>query len=167
MIRRGLTCLLLAGLWACTPTLNWREVTLDRLTALLPCKPDRAKRTVKLGVGDVAMEMAGCEAGDALYAVSHVRVPGTDEPKAVVQQWQAVALGNLQSSTPQSLPWATPKGADAVLRLAAAGRRASGEAVAAQWAWLTSGSDIYHVAVYSKKLAPEQLDTLFSDLKIQ
>jgi hypothetical protein len=113
------------------------------------------------------MEMAGCEAGDALYAVSHIRVSNTDVPQAVVQQWQTVALGNLQSSTPQPLPWATPKGADTVLRLAASGRRANGDAMAAQLAWITSGSDIYHVAVYSKKLAPEQSDTLFSDLKIQ
>jgi hypothetical protein len=152
---------------ACTPTLNWREVSLDRLTVLLPCKPDRAQRTVKLGMGEVAMEMAGCEAGDALYAVSHVHVSNTDVPQAVVQQWQTVALGNLQSSTPQSLPWATPKGANAAVRLAASGQRANGEAMTAQLAWLTSGSDIYHVAVYSKKLAPEQSDTLFSDLKIQ
>jgi hypothetical protein len=147
--------------------LNWREVSLDRLTVLLPCKPDRAQRTVKLGMGEVAMEMAGCEAGDALYAVSHVQVSSTDVPQAVVQQWQTVALGNLQSSTSQSLPWATPKGANAAVRLAASGHRANGEAMTAQLAWLTSGSDIYHVAVYSKKLAPEQSDTLFSDLKIQ
>jgi hypothetical protein len=165
--RLAACALLLAGLCACSPALNWREVLLDRLTVFLPCKPDRAQRTVTLGTVDVALEMAGCEAGNTLYAVSHLQVKDANTLPTVVQQWQTVALRNLQSSSQQTVPWTVPKGASAAERLAAVGTRANGDVMAAQMAWVISGTDIYHVAVYAKRLSPEQSDTLFSDIKIQ
>jgi len=165
--RSVLTALFLAGLGACTPTLNWREVTVDRLTVLLPCKPDRAQRTVKFGPDDVVLEMVGCEVGNALYAVSHVQVKHAGAITDVVQQWQAVALGNLRATPPQTLPWPAPKGASAAVRLAASGQRPNGDTLQAQLAWFSVGADIYHVAVYAPKLTPEHSDTLLSDLKIQ
>jgi hypothetical protein len=165
--QRAISALLLLGLWACTPVLNWRQVTLDRLTALLPCKPDRAQRTVKLDQGEVALEMAGCEVGDALYAISHVQAKDTAAAQELIRQWQTVALGNLRATSPQTLLWEAPKGGGAAVRLAAAGRRSDGNVVEAQLAWFKANADVYHVAVYAQKLTPEQVDTLLSDLKIQ
>jgi hypothetical protein len=51
----------------CTPAFNWRDVAFDGLpvSALLPCKPDRATRAVPLAGAPRQMVMAGCEAGGA------------------------------------------------------------------------------------------------------
>ena len=63
---------ILAALSACTPTFNWREVRFEQagLSALLPCKPDRATRVVQLGGQAVTATMAGCEAGGAMFTVA-------------------------------------------------------------------------------------------------
>jgi hypothetical protein len=167
-VKRLLTGLLVVvGTWACTPALNWRDVTVDRMTVLLPCKPDRAQRVVSLGQRDTAIEMAGCEAAGVLYAVSHTEVRDVQTRNTTLQQWQTVALDKLQSVAPRAEPINPPKGADTVLRWAAAGKGVNGEAIEAQLAWFTSGTAIYHLAVYAKKLTSEQLDTLFSDIRIQ
>lgn len=66
-----------AVLTGCTPAFNWREVSFEQggVTALLPCKPDRATRTVQLGGQAAQMSMAGCESGGAMFAVSLVQAP--------------------------------------------------------------------------------------------
>ncbi|MEY2861102.1 MAG: hypothetical protein RL392_1560 [Pseudomonadota bacterium] len=140
---------------------------LDRLTVLLPCKPDRAQRSVKIGQDDVAMQMAGCEVGEVLYAVSHVQVKSVEGVPNAVQNWQAVALSNLRATSPQTLPWLVPKGASTAVRLSASGQRTHGGEVQAQLVWFSAGLDIYHLAVYAPHLAPEHSESLLSDLRIQ
>ena len=167
-MKRLLTGLLVVvGTWACTPALNWRDVTVDRMTVLLPCKPDRAQRVVSLGQRDTAIEMAGCEAAGVLYAVSHIEARDLQTRNTTLQQWQAVALDKLQSAVPRAEPINPPKGADTALRWIAMGKGVDAEAIEAQLAWFTSGTAIFHVAVYAKKLTPEQLDTLFLNVKFQ
>lgn len=83
-------CLLVQA--ACTPTFNWREVSLEQAgaTALLPCKPDRAERAVQLAGQTLQMRMAGCEAGGAMFTLAWVHMmPTSQEPLAV--QMNAVA----------------------------------------------------------------------------
>ncbi|MEY4156007.1 MAG: hypothetical protein RJB64_728, partial [Pseudomonadota bacterium] len=52
------------SLAACTPALNWREVRFDnaRWVGWLPCKPDRAQRTVNLGGPLAQLSLMGCQA---------------------------------------------------------------------------------------------------------
>ncbi|MFT4268410.1 MAG: hypothetical protein QM586_14520, partial [Xenophilus sp.] len=85
-----LACALLAA--GCDPAFNWREVPLDDvLTALLPCKPDRASRTLPLGEAQVTLAMVGCEAGGATFAVA--RLPADDAAQARLRAdaWRAAA----------------------------------------------------------------------------
>ena len=133
----------------------------------MPCKPDRAERIVKLGQDVVAMQMAGCEVGDVLYALSHVKVKGVVGVPEDIQKWQAVALANLHASPAQQLPWKLPKGADTAVRLFATGQSAKGSLVQANLTWFSVGMDIYHVAVYAPQLTNEQSETILSDLRIQ
>ena len=54
---------------ACSPVFNWREVPVgESLVAMLPCKPDRAERSLPMGAATVPIDMAGCEAGGATFA---------------------------------------------------------------------------------------------------
>jgi hypothetical protein len=71
---------------ACTPTFNWRDVSFEQAAAgaLLPCKPDRGSRPVKLAGQKVTMHMAGCEAGGAMFAVALVELADAQQSAAVL-----------------------------------------------------------------------------------
>lgn len=79
-------------LWGCTPAFNWRDVAFDGLpvSALLPCKPDRAMRTVPLAGAPRQMVMAGCEAGGATFTVAVVKVQDASQLAQVQAQLKAV-----------------------------------------------------------------------------
>ncbi|NJS35800.1 MAG: hypothetical protein HC765_04135 [Brachymonas sp.] len=82
-------------LMACTPTFNWREVSLEQagtssaVSALLPCKPDRGTRAVQLAGQSVQMSMAGCEAGGAMFTVAFVKVQQAAQLQAVATDWKS------------------------------------------------------------------------------
>jgi hypothetical protein len=73
---------------ACSPNFNWREARFDGapLVALLPCKPERAERTVPLlGEPGQRLQMAGCPAGGASFTVSVIQLPA-GLPEASVRE---------------------------------------------------------------------------------
>jgi hypothetical protein len=79
------------GASACTPSFNWREVGFEQADAkaLLPCKPDRGSRPVKLAGQEVLMHMAGCESGGAMFAVALVEVKDAQRLNSVAEDWKA------------------------------------------------------------------------------
>jgi hypothetical protein len=157
---------------ACNPALNWREVRLQRLVATLPCKPDHAQRTVQLASQEVAMDMLGCEADGALFAISHVRLDRDARTDAARADWRQQALATMRAASVQELPFrltppAPAGGAPSAHLLAAQGQRPDGGAVAARLLWLDSGPDLFHVAVYANPLSEERVEMLFSGLRLQ
>lgn len=156
---------------ACSPALNWREVPLEGLTARLPCKPDRAQRTVQLGGANLLLEMAGCEAAGGLFAISRVPLAEGTPSAALLAAWRAEALRNMQATAVQERDFqpvaATGlRGAHAVM-VSAQGQRPDGSAVQAQLLWLSSSTGIFHVAVYATRLNSDMTDLLFSDLQLR
>jgi hypothetical protein len=158
---------------ACSPALNWRQVPLEGLVTLLPCKPDRAERQVQLGAADALLRMAGCEASGALYAISHVRVADASQMESAHQAWRQATLAAMQATAvPASAaaPYANPVAAQAKGTLNPEkrdGKRPDGSAVQAQLLWLRNGPDLYHVAVYGTKLDKDMTELLFSELRLQ
>ena len=75
---------------ACSPTFNWREVPVADagLIALLPCKADRANRALPLGAESVQVDMAGCEAGGATFAIAHASADGPAQAEAWLNAWR-------------------------------------------------------------------------------
>lgn len=82
---------------ACSPTFNWREVPIAEsgLTALLPCKADRADRTLPLGAESVKVDMAGCEAGGATFAIAHASADGAAQAEAWLSAWRTATRAQL------------------------------------------------------------------------
>jgi len=158
---------LVAVLVACAPALNWRQVPLDRITVLLPCKPDRAQRSLRLGERDVTISMAGCEVDGALFAVSHIHQPDAASAAAVAREWRTATLANIRATAVVEETMAPVAGAAAVTLLSSQGVRPDASGVRAHLAWLVAGDDVFHVAAYASRLKPEQTDALFSDIKIQ
>lgn len=169
--RRWAGAWLAAATLGCSPVLDWREVRLEGLRAMLPCKPDHGERVVQLGPLEVHMKMSGCEAGGALYAISHVQLPSADQAIAAQAAWRAAALATMQASAVQSHPIRLGKssasGSSALDFLSAQGIQPDGKPVQARLAWITDGDHVYHVAVYGLQLSDESLETLLMDLRLQ
>ena len=162
----ALSVLVSLGVAACSPALNWRSVGLGELALTLPCKPDRAQRTVTLEGQSLDMEMVGCQADGALFAVSRVMVPPGSDAEQLQTQWQAASLVQMQaqgspvlaplSANPQALP---------LRGLTASGQTRDGKVVQARLAWVAAGSEVYHLAVYAPRMTPEIADPFFEGAK--
>ena len=159
---------------ACTPALNWRDVTLDRLKVQLPCKPDRAQRPVELQGVSLPLSMAGCQASDALFAVSHASIPQGVTAQDVLGAWQKATLQNMQVKNPAETLAAynseqkTPATAIAqVVPMRVTGVNPEGVAIQAQLVWFVAGQDIYHMAVYAPAIKPEMTDSMFTQAQLQ
>jgi hypothetical protein len=155
---------------ACSPALNWREVRFDGgLKALLPCKPDRGSRQMPLVGKMVEMQMVGCEAAGAMFAVAHVELDDASEVDAAQTAWQAAMLANMQAAGSQ-LETYKPKGAATApkpVRLTAQGRRADGKAVVAQGTWFSQGKHLYHAVIYADKVGTDVAEPFFSGFEFQ
>ncbi|MFV0679949.1 hypothetical protein [Ottowia sp.] len=166
----------LAGLLlACTPTFNWRELRLPPTTAvaLLPCKPDRAERTVPLGGVPTPLVVNGCDTGGATFALMAARLPAGIAPDEVLAAWQRITLANMRSSVePQRQPFHPPGGLPLAhaQRLSAQGQQADGRAVMAQAVWTArahagGGTELLHAVVYAPQPQPEATEAFFAGIK--
>lgn len=140
--------------------------------ALLPCKPDRATRSVPLGGVDTDLHVAGCEAGGATFAVMTAALPAGRMPDEVLAGWQQATLANMQAEGGVARQPFVPAGAlplPHAQRLAAQGRRADGQAVAAHAVWAArtapgGGTELLHAVVYAPTPRPDVADTFFQSL---
>lgn len=122
-----------------------------------------------LGGQEVELQMTGCEAGGALFAVAHVDLGDAGKTVVAQAQWQAAMLANMQAAAPQLAPYRL-KGAaiqPPPLSLSAQGRRADGSAVAAQGVWFSQGEHLYHAVIYADKVGADMAEPFFSGFKFQ
>jgi hypothetical protein len=165
-MHRGFCAMLLGiALGACTPALNWREVQLGQLRSLLPCKPDTAMRPVTLADIKVNLEVAGCEAGDALFAVSRIQAGDAAQAPQLMAAWRQASLAQIQMRAVH--PVADSGDASSSFDLLADGNRTDGSALQARFKWLQRGNEVYQLAVYATHLLPEQTQPLLSEAQLR
>jgi hypothetical protein len=163
--------LCLSGLLlACSPALNWREVRTEAgdLTALLPCKPDRASRLVPLGGAPTRLLMMGCEAGGALFAVALADLGDASSSAEVLEQWQVLTLSHMRATQPQRQT-VVVAGADrqpAAVLLVAQGVHPDGQPVQGQSLFFARGSLVYQASIYAPRIVPEAAETFFASIKL-
>ena len=164
------TVLALAGLAACNPTFNWRDVRPEdtRLSLLMPCKPDKAQKTVPMAGQPTELMLLSCDAGGVTFAVAVADVKDALLVKDALVQWQGASLTSLKASlaTPGTAFKLTGLPSGAVM-LSATGKRANGQTVSSQAAYFAQGSQVFQAAIYADKLAPDVADTFFSGLKFE
>ncbi len=136
---------------------------------LLPCKPDRAQKTVPLGGRPVRLSMVGCEADGALFAVSVADVGDASQAADVLAQWQALTLSHMHAGTPTQTVFKVAGAADlpAPVRVAAQGQQADGRRIEGQALYFARASRLYQAVVYAPRIAPEAADTFFSSFQFQ
>ena len=163
------------ALGACTPALNWRELSLPPTTAvaLLPCQPDHAERSVPLGGVPTELVVNGCEAGGATFALMAAKVPPGRAPDELLAGWQQATLANMRASwAPQREDFRPPHGLPLVhaQRVVVSGQQADGRVVVAQAVWTAraaegGGTELLHAVVYSAKPQPDVADAFFAGIK--
>ena len=166
---RALPLLLACGLLACSPALNWREVRPDgvNLTLLLPCKPDRASKTVNLDGRDTVLSMTGCEAGGAMFALAHTAVADASRAAPVLAQWQTLMLTHMRASQAVTQSAQVP-GADALpqpVQVSARGSHPDGQAVEGRALYFARGSQLFQAVVYAPRVSSEAAETFFASFK--
>lgn len=156
------------ALAACTPTLNWREVRAEPtpLTVLLPCKPDRGTRTVPLGGRDTPLNMLGCDAGGATFAVAFADLGDAAQAAPVLAQWRAATLANMRAGASTGQAFALAGGGTQGERVTAAGQRADGSAVQSQALYFAQGARVFQAVIYADRLTGEMADTFFGGLRL-
>lgn len=100
---RAATVIAVSLMTACSPALNWREMSPDGADGLrlrFPCKPTRVDRSLPLpGLTDpVRMAMWSCEAAGATWVLGAVRLPSATDVSP--------ALRALSDATEANLAWA-------------------------------------------------------------
>lgn len=174
---------------ACSPPLDWREVRFEGaleaseaspLTALLPCKPDRATREQTVGGERVSLSMMGCPAAGATFTLSRMVLKNPTLAPQVLAAWQNATLANTQvNKQPEILPFKVPgaSGWPVAVRMnmsAAADASAPTAPWAGQVAWFAqlAGPQIvlYQAAIYgakdAKPLGVEAISPFFESLRL-
>jgi len=164
------------ALLACTPALNWREARPDgaSASALLPCKPDRATRSVPLGGVSTELAVAGCSAAGMTFALMSAHLPADHPADAVLAGWQQATLANMQAdaATAQRSDFRPAGGLPLphAQRLVAQGRDAQGRPVRAQAVWTAraderGGTELLHAVVYAERAQPDAADAFFAGIR--
>jgi len=174
---------------ACSPAFNWREVRPDntRLSLLLPCKPDKAQKTVPLGGQPTVLAMLGCDAGGATFAVAVADLGDAAKAAPVLAQWQSLTLANMKAApagagngpgVTQIVPFKLAGASEqpTPLLVSAQGQRADGTAVTGRAAYFAQGSQVFQVVMYAGATKPkrdaaaevaEAAETFFASLRFE
>ena len=138
------------------------------MSLLLPCKPDRASKSVPLGGRETRLSMTGCEAGGAMYALSVAELSDASEVAQVLSQWQALTLGHMRAdlATPRK-PMAVA-GADgpAPLIFLARGIHPDGQAIEGQILFFARGAQVFQAVIYAPRIGADAAETFFSGIKL-
>ncbi len=166
-----------ALLAACSPAFNWREVPVAGagLVAMLPCKVDRATRALPLGAESVQVDMTGCEAGGATFAIAHASASSPEQAEAWLRAWRTATraqLGEAQATeSSASLPRATAVPAPLRLEIAAPPQGASASAMPLQVLWFAQSQKdgsvaLYQATVLGRPSSAEAAQTFFEGLRL-
>lgn len=99
--RSGLCVLGLSLAAACSPSLDWRQVSVDAAsTVLMPCKPDRVERRTNIAGMSADGVMWSCEAGGFNWSTTTLRFRGDAEAAAAQGPVGQALAANLGSSPP-------------------------------------------------------------------
>ena len=159
----------LTVLTACNPTFNWRDVRPDgtRVAVLMPCKPDKAQRTVPMAGQPTVLNLLSCDAGGVTFAVSVADVKEAAKTAAVLVQWQSATLTHIKAPPAAGIAFKLPGLGSGAVMVKATGQRANGQAVSSQAAYFAQGSQVFQAVMYADKIVPDVAETFFSGLKFE
>lgn len=168
--RRSAAWLALALLTACAPSLDWRQVQPPgwSLTAALPCRPDRAERTLALAGAPVMLGLWSCSAEGHLFAIASADVADPARVSAALQSLADAARANIaaqvESDQPALVRGMTPHPQARHLRLT--GRRPDGQALREQVLVFARGTRVFQVTVLGAQADEARVRPLVDALEL-
>jgi hypothetical protein len=163
-------CVLVAGLSACSPALDWRDARSadGAVRASFPCKPRLHERRLALAGAPVVLAMQACSAGGQTWALVSADLADPARVTPALLELAAAAAGNIGAepvAQPLQVPGATPNAASQRLRLD--GQRPDGQALRTEVGLFTHGTHVYQATVLGPAAGPEALDSFFGALRVQ
>jgi len=158
-------------LWACSPTLDWREVRPEGSGALamFPCKPTQHARQLALAGQPVVLTLVACSAGDATWALAYTELGDPARVGPAMAALRAATLDNLAAgdarllALPLAVPGATPHPGSG--RVGFSGQRPDGQPMQAQVAVFTKGTRAFQATVIGETLTADGLESFFDGLR--
>lgn len=167
MIRIGLIVLLSSLMLACTPSYNWREVTVadGAVKVFFPDKPVTQTRPLNYSGHQLSFSLTTATVNDALFAVGYAPLPEAlrktpDEARELALSVMAGLYQNLGTPPPAPLP---ELGKPFVIE----GRSPQGAIRMQATVWLTSHAVIEGIVTADQALFPkEQADEFMRGLQL-
>jgi hypothetical protein len=174
MRRAALAAAGLLALGACSPTFNWRALRIPDtpLSALMPCKPQSAERTLPLVGVPTVMHMLSCEAGGHTFALAWAGLDDASKVPDALEGWRAGALAaikvaNAPAGTDSDTNWVPLLPGIPELRgVQAEGTGPSGQPVRMHGVYFARDAQVFQAAVYGQTLSDEALSMFFEGLKL-
>jgi hypothetical protein len=154
-------------LMACNPAFNWREVRVGEVPvlALMPCKPDKAERTVSLQGQPATLHMASCDVGSLTFAFAALGVPEGMDPGVASHAWKLATLASLKAPLSGARDWPLPqRTAWSATGWQADGLRHNGQAVHVRVVAVARGRSLHQLAIYGDP-PPEVLATWLDGMR--
>lgn len=166
----GATSLVVFGLSACSPALDWREVRPGESAAVawFPCKPASRSRNVLLAGVRLRLTLHACTAAQVTYALAHGDIRDPARVGDALAELQASAAANV-AGTVQSQRAARVKGSTpnpAAMRVRLSGRRPDGTVLHEELAVFARGTRVYQAMLLGERLSSEATDTFFDGLSL-
>ena len=152
-------------LCACSPGLNWREVHVGELTAMLPCKPDSATRQIALDKKSYEMNVTGCEVAGDLFVISLLQAEDHAQAPLAMAHLRAASLAAVKARNVHPMP--DSGDAQSSFDVQVAGLRPDGTPVQVRFKWLMLGTEIYQLGVYAATLSEEQTGPLMHESRLK
>ena len=126
-----------------------------------------------MGAAPVSLEMAGCEAGGATFAVMLARLDDASAAGAALAGWKQATLANMRASAVSEAPF-QPSGSLPLresLRVTASGQRADGTPLQFDAAWFLRRQGeqtlALHAVVLSNQRNSTAVDNFFSSIQLK
>lgn len=166
----ALVCLIASWLVGCEPTFNWRKVdfSVAGLELMLPCKPDRAVRTLPVGPRAAEFQMVGCETGGISFTVTSTMVADSAEAQTLSMLWREATrrqLG-LRAGAEHPFQLASAATTPAAGMVSGQGRKDDGSTMFVQVAHFGHGRRLYQAMMLSGKPNPQAAESFFSGLRL-
>ena len=164
-------CLVAFGTVACTPTFNWREVPIAAtpLTALFPCKPEKASRTVTMAGLETELHLAHCETDGVTAAVGHARIADPALVRSALAHWRNATLATMRvtAMAPSGTAGADTPGLPGALSVDASGTTADGKPQKLKAIWFARDGEVYAARWYGVAWSTDTADSFFGSLRFK
>lgn len=158
-----------AGLTACSPVLDWREVRSPGAPVqwLMPCRPATQQRELPLAGAPALLTLQACSAGDLTWAMVSADVGDPARVGPALQELLATSARKLNASSPTGVafapPGSTPNAHSLRTRLAASAPE--GGEVQMDSAVFTQGTWVMQASVLGPRVDAEAAEVFFSGLR--